>query len=143
MDLECYWYNLEASDKSAYESMFPTKTPIEILEEEMDKMNEKIKYHQFVLPDDIETVVHFRWVYHYLNDAKERIEKECWWIPVTDRLPEKEWEYLTCVDLSYNKTIFHETCIRQLDWDWDNFWDWEWYTHKISHWMPLPTPPNQ
>lgn len=81
-----------------------------------------------------------------LEEAKYRIQSlpdTDEWIPVTERFPEKEWEYLTYVDLSFNKEIFHETCIRQLDWDWDNFWDWEWYTHNITHWKPLPNIPNQ
>lgn len=170
MDLECYWYNLEASDKSAYESMFPTKTPVQILEEMIEELT-------------------FIWVWlieinarNTLTEAKERIEKECstevsqpngWWIPVSEKYPEHgkeviafyineywmwrrlkaqylyKWKEESDYDSSgepYDEYIEEEDKYTYIEWwyECNEIDDWQYYiSEKITHWMPLPTPPNQ
>ena len=76
-----------------------------------------------------------------LEEVKERIEKECWWIPVGEKLPEENSEI-----------IFYENW-KVIIWryeisiSWDTplfFWNNWMYTNTVTHWMPpLPTPPNQ
>ena len=56
------------------------------------------------------------------------------WIPVTERLPEKTGSYLVYV--YYEVTEM-------------NYWHGKWhrlgddYTKAVTHWMPLPKPPQK
>ena len=59
------------------------------------------------------------------------------WINVDDRLPDKPCNYLVHVPPCYTNVVFY------------NGYDWvideEEYcfdAHEITHWMPLPEPPN-
>ena len=66
-------------------------------------------------------------------DAKEELSKPRW-IPVTERLPEKNGSYLVYV---YGE-------VTEM-----NCWHGKWhrlgddYTKAVTHWMPLPQPPEE
>lgn len=65
---------------------------------------------------------------------KAVLEKFPRWIPVTERLPEKNGSYLVYV---YGD-------VTEMD-----FWHGKWhrlrddYTKAVTHWMPIPTPPEE
>ena len=68
------------------------------------------------------------------------------WIPVTERLPDKDGAYLVRWD---NKSVFDAEYESKygsfgywLDIMWDGDADWYPYT-GITHWMPLPEPPKE
>ena len=115
-------------------------TPIEILDE-MEKeiqqrrltktLNREYTWNQFEIDSSN------LWILH---KTKERIEKECWWIPVGEKYPEENSEI-----------IFYENW-KVIIWryeisiSWDTplfFWNNWMYTNTVTHWMKLPTPPNQ
>ncbi len=110
-------------------------TPIEILDE-MEKeiqqrrltktLNREYTWNQFEIDSSN------LWILH---KTKERIEKECWWIPVSEKYPE-DYEYILWFD-GWLHYILH--------WYAKESWDFEWlnFIWNITHWMPLPTPPNQ
>ena len=59
--------------------------------------------------------------------------KEPNWIPVTERLPESDTAVIVATD---NGMVFQ--CLYAYD-GWDL---WDGYTVNITHWMPLPNPPE-
>ena len=67
-------------------------------------------------------------------EALSKTEKTTRWIPVTERLPERSGTYLVYV---YGD-------VTDL-----NYWRGEWhrlgddYTKAVTHWMPLPEPPEE
>lgn len=63
----------------------------------------------------------------------------CKWIPVTERLPEKNDYYLCCV----KSFLFPgRTYINILEFCKDGFKEGHIYTDDVTHWMPLPEPPK-
>ena len=64
------------------------------------------------------------------------------WIPVTERLPEKEgyvlasWKYINEDELYCDRLKYDGECF-----------PWEKFgfngKHKVTHWMPLPEPPEE
>ena len=62
------------------------------------------------------------------------------WIPVRERLPEKEMDLIVCTDTFY----------MGIGWYYPNSqtWDFEIAQHteadlgQVTHWMPLPAPPD-
>ena len=78
------------------------------------------------------------------------------WIPVTERLPEKDGKYLLFEQRkhgAYIDTIYFAKDARKIDRydfkdNWKNVWydydsEWGYYTvDTFTHWMPLPEPPN-
>ena len=56
------------------------------------------------------------------------------WIPVTERLPEKDGMYLTC-----NKKKQYEFHLFQTG---KRMWQAVWEEDSVTHWMPLPEPPK-
>lgn len=68
------------------------------------------------------------------------------WIPVSERLPDKDGEYLVRLN---NKSIINLKYERKFG----SFGYWlsiildedaEWFTHYgVTHWMPLPEPPKE
>ena len=71
--------------------------------------------------------------YEKAADAIEELSKPKW-IPVTERLPEKNGSYLVYV---YGEATEM------------NYWHGKWhrlrddYTKAVTHWMPLPEPPKE
>lgn len=62
------------------------------------------------------------------------------WISVKDRLPEKNGYYLCNV----KSFLFPgRTYINILECDKDAFKEGHIYTDGVTHWMPLPEPPNE
>ena len=64
----------------------------------------------------------------------ETVDKE--WIPVTERLPEKEGTYLTYTE----KERIHLDCFCIYPNHGTQFWIRG--NGKVTHWMPLPEPPK-
>ena len=56
------------------------------------------------------------------------------WIPVTERLPDKDGIYLTC-----NKKKEYEFHLFQIG---KRMWPAIWEGDGVTHWMPLPEPPE-
>lgn len=79
------------------------------------------------------------------------------WIPVTERLPEKDGKYLLFEQRkqgAYIDTIYFAKDARKIDRydfkdNWKNVWydydnEWGYYTvDTFTHWMPLPEPPKE
>ena len=79
------------------------------------------------------------------------------WIPVSERLPEKDGRYLV-VKISFNNTFWPEVASfakdgRKVDkYDFHRGWKNVWYYYDsewghitigdVTHWMPLPEPPK-
>ena len=79
------------------------------------------------------------------------------WIPVTDRLPDKDGDYLV-VKKIFNNSIMQEVLNfakdgRKVDkYDFNRGWKNVWYYYdsewghitidSVTHWMPLPEPPE-
>ena len=60
------------------------------------------------------------------------------WIPVTERLPDEDQKAICIMD-DGSFRVFRWSYI---DWMWDD--GNEWYKEKdITHWMPLPEPPQE
>lgn len=57
------------------------------------------------------------------------------WIPVTERLPEKDGIYLT-----FNKKKEYEFRFFQTE---KRMWPAVWDEDGVTHWMPLPEPPKE
>ena len=57
------------------------------------------------------------------------------WIPVTERLPEKDGIYLTFNKKKQYEFHFFQTRKRM----WPAIWDED----GVTHWMPLPAPPEE
>ena len=106
------------------------KTPIEIL----DEMIEETNNHYDKFPPNSE---YAKWwkdsVIPQLEKAKERIKKETWFIPVSEQYPEDNTMVLGYIDFIVWVNLWWAT----ESWEW--IWDWE---IQYTHWMPLPTPPN-
>jgi hypothetical protein len=67
------------------------------------------------------------------------------WIPVTDRLPDKDGSYLILNKRKYIFDAEYESIYKSFG-CWHEFVDGagnEWIAYKeITHWMPLPEPPK-
>lgn len=63
------------------------------------------------------------------------------WIPVSERLPDKDGNYLvafTWSETTLDIARFNGSCFEQVEEDLNVF-----YRNDIAHWMPLPEPPEQ
>ena len=69
-----------------------------------------------------------------LEQAAEALE-QFRWIPVTERLPEKDGIYLTFSKKKEYEFHFFQTGKRM----WSAVWDED----GVTHWMPLPEPPKE
>ena len=66
------------------------------------------------------------------------------WIPCSERLPEFEREVLVYVKGNFDNSIpFITTAYINSDCDWQSDYDGEVIDSKITHWMPLPEPPEK
>lgn len=78
-------------------------------------------------------------------DAADAIEQSSKprWIPVTERLPEKNGPYLCCWKASADeKKHIARIMVWRADTGWMNVWD-EPMSNYVTHWMPLPQPPEE
>lgn len=78
------------------------------------------------------------------------------WIPVTERLPDKDGKYLVHKNIfgdSYVSAIWFAKDGRKVSrYDFENRWENVWYEYdseygyvaidSVTHWMPLPEPPK-
>lgn len=72
------------------------------------------------------------------------------WISVDERLPENGDSYLVVIkekEIFYDKWLYHVDVASShgsyIDDFWDTFNDWcEGQEVHVTHWMPLPTPPE-
>ena len=72
--------------------------------------------------------------YSYYNDALNALENQPKWISVEERLPEENTSVIAA---------FEDGHVFQALYAYDG-WDlWEGCTGKITHWMPLPEPPEE
>lgn len=88
----------------------------------------------------------FGWNYEWLKllqEAKERINKETWWISVEEKEPEKFTDVLLFpwIEIWYmsNNWFWIYNNWDYTDWWYGNDYKAEW----ITHWMPLPLPPHE
>ena len=64
------------------------------------------------------------------------------WIPVTERLPEKAGVYLVAYHHCYWDNVHEETCVGIDTFRGKTTWAQKKYK-RVTHWMPLPTPPEE
>lgn len=123
-----------------------TITPMQAI----DILDEMINGCDFLIEQYIEDwdwdVTYPQNVRHYLRQAKSRIQgldvpSNDGWIPVTERMPCDDEEYIICTSDWLVTSVAWSTdennwIVWITNWRTDIFW-------KITHWMPLPTPPNK
>lgn len=73
-----------------------------------------------------------------LCETIERLKKPRW-IPVAERLPEKNGYYLTYVESALFPDRYYQNLLKFIDGD---FIEDHVVTHRITHWMPLPAQPE-
>lgn len=72
----------------------------------------------------------------------EKEEEQPKWIPVEDRLPDKEGRYLVCDGGDVLEACFSLTGqLRRPEWSTTDCYESEDLDH-VTHWMPLPNPPE-
>ncbi len=69
----------------------------------------------------------------------EELEAKSKWIPVTERLPEKEGRYLCVVRIGYKSGAVY---VKVMNGDRHGFSLEHIYNDDVTHWMPLPEPPK-
>ena len=62
------------------------------------------------------------------------------WIPVTERLPEKDGIYMCNVKSFSFPGKFYRTILPYVE---GGFIEGQIYTDAVTHWMPLPEPPKE
>ena len=75
-------------------------------------------------------------------DAIEELSKPRW-IPVTERLPEKNGKYLCNVKRFGQYAGMQYYYVDVLVFQEDSFFEDGIGTERVTHWMPLPTPPKE
>jgi hypothetical protein len=84
----------------------------------------------------VATVTYTTAVITALLDEIERLQAERRWIPVSERLPEVKGRYIC--------SIMYKEEPKKI-WVEQRYWDgygWDMYTSIVTHWMPLPEPPE-
>jgi hypothetical protein len=110
------------------------KTPIEILDEMIDELNP-----EWFIPSNTDSIVT-----SYLREAKERIQKETWWIDVNEEEPEPDTDVLVAY-YWFNRVRIVRGAEANCEKDWKTMRYYSGNLREIenaTHWMPLPTPPN-
>lgn len=92
----------------------------------------------------------------YFSSIAELLENgTCGWIPVTERLPEPDEEVLLIAN-GQSGRMYYIGCLHHVEagksWltgitskesDW-NIWGWSYLKEpNVTHWMPLPEPPEE
>ena len=79
---------------------------------------------------------------HLINDALELLNAQPKWIPVEEKLPDKEGRYLVCDGGDVLEAQFYLTgLLRRPEWSTTDCYESEDLDH-VTHWMPLPEPPE-
>ena len=77
------------------------------------------------------------------------------WISVKDRLPEKDRQYLVCLNQTHLMVVSFAKKLEEVDrdvfkgrdepgwFDWDTEWCGFYEITGVTHWMPLPEPPEE
>ena len=78
-----------------------------------------------------------RWITQERNAMLKSIPR---WIPVEERLPEKNGYYLTYVESALFPNSYYFNLIKFIDGD---FIEDHCVIHRVTHWMPLPEPPEE
>lgn len=68
-----------------------------------------------------------------------RVPARSRWIAATQRLPARSGDYLVFLDDYQRSVIVMNGCLDDGDWYWSDDWDRAKY---VTHWMPLPAPPE-
>ena len=77
-----------------------------------------------------------------LDLLKEQKEERPRWIPVEEKLPDKEGRYLVCDGGDVLEAQFYLTGqLRRPEWSTTDCYESEDLDH-VTHWMPLPCPPE-
>ena len=66
-----------------------------------------------------------------LETENQHLKREREWIPVTERLPEKTGIYAVWTAKGFGNHLSA------------SHWDGESWSLRVTHWMPLPTPPKE
>lgn len=97
--------------------------------------------------DDADGKVRAETILSFLCEVKLTLEsipaadvREVRWIPVTERLPEKNGYYLTYVKSALYFDSYYQNLLRFIDGD---FIEDHVVIHRVTHWMPLPAPPKE
>ena len=115
-----------------------------------DFMKKLVDDHQMVLASDTLEMI------EQLKDDLEQDEKENGWIPVSERLPEDEKEYLVTLEKVYGTPEKLYGIANYLKFGYAGYWnekkygylEWDKYSdghggtkmYKVISWMPLPEP---
>ena len=77
------------------------------------------------------------------------------WISVKDRLPEKDGQYLVCLNQTRLMVVPFAKTLEDVDRDvfkgrdepgwfeWDTEWCWFYEVTNVTHWMPIPELPKE
>ena len=79
-------------------------------------------------------------------DAIEELrDRNVWkWIPVTERLPDNVDEEVLVCNIEYGKSGLGFVTVAIYDGsDWLECWERKTYLTAVTHWMPLPSAPEQ
>lgn len=104
-------------------------TPTQILREMIEENEKAHDYYNDKMAGNVRKEL--------LTKALSRIEKECWWIDVSERLPEVNDRVLV-LNCDWVMQVLRFDKYKE----WSTSWFWYSFEH-VTHWMPLPLPPNQ
>ncbi len=76
-----------------------------------------------------------------LLDEIERLQAERRWIPVSERLPEAH-VYVLVTSTGVDRGVYRMSLNGGRD-GWQNFMGWQYAFDSVTHWMPLPPPPEE
>lgn len=86
----------------------------------------------------------FRWIRNFLN-KQPTIEAAPRWIPVTERLPDDDIYVLVIVSGKPCKNVTLHNAVELAEYDPEGWilemWP-DWMDADVTHWMPLPEPPE-
>ena len=75
----------------------------------------------------------------YCKGWNDAVDAMGGWIPVTERLPEKEGRYLCVKRIGKSGAVY----VTMMNGDSYGFSMEHIYTDEVTHWMPLPEPPKE
>ena len=123
---------------------------------EIEKLIERLQNWDGIKPDrEIDCAIEGLKALQAENDRLKKEVQQMRWIPVEERLPEKEGVYIVCVDgeVKWDAYCMFEGVERWLCYDGRlNALYIDPYSSKptreppypkVTHWMPLPSPPKE